>query len=59
LLLAFVLAGLVVTPACVSTVHLGNVGTPPGPYYLTVSGIDANGLTQAGSPVAVTVIVTQ
>jgi len=59
LLLGMVLAALLVTPACVSTVHLGNVGTPPGPYYLTVSGLDANGLTQAGSPVAVTVQVTQ
>jgi hypothetical protein len=54
-----VLAGLIATPACVSTVHLGNVGTPPGAYYLTLSGVDANGLTQAGSPVAVTVYVTQ
>jgi hypothetical protein len=35
------------------------VGTPPGAYNLTVSGLDANGLTQAGSPVAVTVEVTQ
>jgi hypothetical protein len=58
-LLFMVLAGLVATPACVSYTHLGNVGTPPGTYYLTVSGSDENGLTQAGSPVAVTVVVTQ
>jgi len=58
-LLLMVLAGLVATPACVSYTHLGNVGTPPGTYYLTVSGSDENGLTQAGSPVAVTVVVTQ
>ncbi len=59
LLLVMLLVGLIAMPACVSTVHLGNVGTPPGPYFLTVSGLDANGLTQAGSPVAVTVQVTQ
>jgi hypothetical protein len=59
LLLGMLLAGLIGTPACVSTVHQGNVGTPPGTYYLTLSGVDANGLTQAGSPVAVTVNVTQ
>jgi hypothetical protein len=59
LLLGMVLAGLIATPACVSTVHLGNVGTPPGVYNLTMSGIDTVGLTQAGSPVAVSVTVTQ
>jgi hypothetical protein len=59
LLLALVLVGLIATQACVSYKHLGNVGTPPGAYYLTVSGSDTNGLTQAGSPVAVTVVVTQ
>ena len=59
LLLGMVLVGLIATPACVSYTHLGNVGTPPGAYNLTVSGLDANGLTQAGSPVAVTVEVTQ
>jgi len=59
LLLGMVLAGLIATPACVSTVHLGNVGTPPGVYNLTMSGIDALGLTQTGSPVAVSVTVTQ
>ncbi len=58
-LLMMVLAGLIATPACVSYNHLRNVGTPPGTYYLTVSGSDAKGLTQAGSPVAITVQVTQ
>ena len=59
LLLGILLVGLIVMPGCVNTIHLGNVGTPPGAYYLTVSGSDAKGLTQAGSPVAVTVQVTQ
>jgi hypothetical protein len=58
-LLGMLLVGLTAMPACVNTVHLGNVGTPPGPYYLTVSGLDGSGLTQAGAPVAVTVQVTQ
>jgi hypothetical protein len=58
-LLGMLLVGLIAMPACVNTIHLGNVGTPPGPYFLTVSGLDAKGLTQAGAPVAVTVQVTQ
>jgi hypothetical protein len=59
ILLGLLAMALMVTPACISYTHLGNVGTPPGAYYLTVSGLDANGLTQAGAPVAVTVQVTQ
>jgi len=59
LVLALLLGALIATPGCVSYTHLGNVGTPPGAYYLTVSGLDTNGLTQAGAPVAVTVEVTQ
>jgi hypothetical protein len=56
------LSVLIVTPACVSTVHLGNVGTPPGQYSIAVTGVDTNGLTgasnAAGTTNVVTVIVT-
>ncbi|MFZ0761141.1 MAG: hypothetical protein WAM69_14430 [Candidatus Sulfotelmatobacter sp.] len=57
LLFGFLLAGIAVTPACVSETHLGNVGTPPGMYTLTVTGVDTNGLSQAGNPATVTVTV--
>lgn len=43
------LALLIVVPACVSTKQLGNVGTPPGQYTVTVTGIDTNGLSQASN----------
>jgi hypothetical protein len=43
------LALLILSPACVSTVHLGNVGTPPGQYSIAVTGIDTDGLTQASN----------
>ncbi len=54
------LALLLVTPACVSTVHLGNVGTPPGQYTIAITGQDTNGLTQSSNPTGTTntVIVT-
>lgn len=62
-LLLMILALLVVAPACVSRVHLGNVGTPPGPYTVSITGVDTNGLTQASNPAGtsntVTVTVTQ
>lgn len=60
LALGMVLASLAVTPACVSTVHQGNVGTPPGQYTVTVTGIDTNNLTQAGNAPGTTntVVVT-
>jgi hypothetical protein len=60
LLLGMLLAGIAVTPACVSTVHLGNVGTPPGQYTVSITGIDENNLTQASNPAGTTntVIVT-
>jgi hypothetical protein len=58
LLLGLLLTGLVVTPACVSTVHLGNVGTPPGQYSISVTGVDGNGLTQASNPAGTTNVVT-
>jgi hypothetical protein len=50
---------LIFVPACVSTVHLGNVGTPPGPYTISITGVDTNGLTEAGSIPTVVVTVTQ
>jgi hypothetical protein len=43
------LALLIVTPACVSTKQLGNVGTPPGQYTITITGVDTNGLSQASN----------
>jgi hypothetical protein len=58
LLLGLLLTGLVVTPACVSTVHLGNVGTPPGQYSIAVTGVDTNGLTQASNGAGTTNVVT-
>jgi hypothetical protein len=60
LLLGLLLACVALTPACVNTVHLGNVGTPPGQYTVTVTGIDQNNLTQASNPAGTTntVIVT-
>jgi hypothetical protein len=57
LLLGLLLAGVGVTPACVSTTHLGNVGTPPGQYTIAITGIDANGNTQLGAGGSVTVNV--
>lgn len=47
--------------ACVSYTHLGNVGTPPGQYTVTITGQDAStGATQAGNPPGTTntVLVT-
>jgi hypothetical protein len=57
LLFGLLLTGLVVTPACVSTVHLGNVGTPPGQYSIAVTGVDTNGLTQASNAAGTTNVV--
>ena len=47
LVLGLVVGAVAITPACVSTVHQGNVGTPPGQYTVTVTGVDNNNLTQA------------
>jgi hypothetical protein len=57
ILLCMLLAGVIVTPACVSYTHLGNVGTPPGQYTIAITGTDANGLTQLGSGGSVTITV--
>lgn len=51
------LALLILSPACVSTVHLGNVGTPPGQYSIAVTGVDTNGLTQASNPAGTSNVV--
>jgi hypothetical protein len=59
--LGLLLAALVLTPGCVSYTHLGNVGTPPGQYTMTITGQDATtGATQAGNPAGTTntVVVT-
>lgn len=61
-LLALLLVAVLMTPACVSYKHLGNVGTPPGQYTIAVTGLDQNNLSQASNPTgttnAVTVLVT-
>jgi hypothetical protein len=58
LLLGLLLTGLIAAPACVSTKHLGNVGTPPGQYTVSVTGLDSNGLSQASNPSGTTNTVT-
>jgi hypothetical protein len=62
-LLGILLAGAIVISGCVNYVHLGNVGTPPGPYIVTVTGLDSNNLSQAsnasGTTNEVVVTVTQ
>ncbi len=49
-MVGLLLALFLVSPACVSTTHLGNVGTPPGQYTITITGVDTNGLSQASNP---------
>jgi hypothetical protein len=62
IILGLLLATVMVTPGCVTQTKLGNVGTPPGQYTITVTGIDTNGLSQAsnaaGTSNSVTVQVT-
>lgn len=48
-LAGMLLALLILTPACVSTKQLGNVGTPPGQYTIAITGVDTNGLSQASN----------
>lgn len=60
-MLGLLLATLFLTPGCVSYTHLGNVGTPPGQYTVTITGQDSvTGATQAGNPSGTTntVVVT-
>jgi hypothetical protein len=63
LLLGLLLTGLIAAPGCVSYKHLGNVGTPPGQYTVSITGVDSNGLSQAsnaaGTTNTVTVTVTE
>lgn len=54
LVLALLLGGVTLIAGCVHYVKLGNVGTPPGPYTITVTGIDGNGLTQASNATGTT-----
>jgi len=54
LMLSFLLATVVITPGCVTYKHLGNVGTPPGQYTVSITGVDSNGLTQASNPIGTT-----
>jgi hypothetical protein len=58
LLLGLLLAALMATPGCVTYKHLGNVGTPPGQYTVSITGVDANGLSQASNPAGTTNTVT-
>jgi hypothetical protein len=58
LLLGMLLAIVIAIPACVSTRHLGNVGTPPGQYTITITGLDENSLSQASNPAGTTNTVT-
>lgn len=60
-MLMLVLAAVLLAPACVSYTHLGNVGTPPGQYTVTITGQDSvTGASQAGNPAGTTntVVVT-
>jgi hypothetical protein len=58
LLLGLVLTGIMAMPACVSTTHLGNVGTPPGQYTITITGTDSvTNNPQLGTGGSVTVTV--
>jgi hypothetical protein len=60
LLLLGLMAGVILMPGCVTYKHLGNVGTPPGQYTVSITGSDQNGLTQASNPTGTTntVVVT-
>ena len=60
LVLGLTLAAVVAIPGCVSYTHVGNVGTPPGQYTVSITGSDQNGLTQASNPAGTsnTVVIT-
>jgi len=57
-MLGLLLAMVIVIPACVTTVHPGNVGAPPGQYTITVTGLDTNNLSQASNAAGTTNVVT-
>jgi hypothetical protein len=55
-----VLAGLIVLPACGGGAQKsarGNSGTPAGTYTITITGKDANNLTQSSAAPVVSVTV--
>lgn len=54
LLLGLLLAALLASSGCVTYKHLGNVGTPPGQYTVSITGVDSNGLSQASNPAGTT-----
>ena len=60
LMLLGLMCVLILVPGCVTYKHLGNVGTPPGQYTISITGVDGNGLTQASNPTGTTntVVVT-
>lgn len=60
MVLGLLMAAIVATPGCVSYTHTGNVGTPPGQYTVSITGVDENQLTQASNPAGTTntVVVT-
>jgi len=60
LLLGLLVCAVLSLPGCVTYKHLGNVGTPPGQYTVSITGVDQNGLTQASNPTGTTntVVVT-
>lgn len=62
LVLWIILTGLIILPACGSSSGNGgggggNSGTPAGTYTITVTGKDANGVTQTGNAATVSVTV--
>jgi hypothetical protein len=61
LVLWMILASLIILPSCGSSGGGsgggGTGGTPAGTYTITISGTDANGLTQSNAAPAVTVVV--
>jgi hypothetical protein len=62
LLLWLLLAGLILLPACGTSGNAGSGGThsggtPAGTYTITISGKDANNLTQSDAAPTVSIVV--